>query len=295
MAQHGVVARRQLLGSDWGAGAIEDGLPAASCSRVHCGVYAVGHRALTSREGRWMAAVIAAGPGAVLSHRSAGSLWGSCRQMSILLEVTRATRCQARPGISKSHCGLLERRRGRADRGRDPGHLAAAHDARPGRRPRRCASWSGWSNEMEVLGLHGPLSIPRPAGAIPAQPWARRTCGRCWRTRQPSVESPATNSRRRFAVLLDTAGLPRPRLNADLAVRGRILRSRLPVGGAARLIVELDGRAAHGTRRAFERDRERDRLLLVDGWRVMRVTWRQLRDEPRRDCGLLADLSTLMR
>jgi very-short-patch-repair endonuclease len=59
-----------------------------------------------------------------------------------------------------------------------------------------------------------------------------------------------------------------------------------------RLIVELDGRAVHGTRQAFEADRERDRLLMVGGWRVIRVTWRQLRDERAR---IAADLRTALR
>jgi len=46
-----------------------------------------------------------------------------------------------------------------------------------------------------------------------------------------------------------------------------------------RLVVECDGFAAHGTRAAFERDRARDRELIVAGWRVIRITWRQLTDD----------------
>ena len=45
------------------------------------------------------------------------------------------------------------------------------------------------------------------------------------------------------------------------------------------LIAELDGRAVHGTARAFERDRARDRALSAAGWRVVRITWRQLSEE----------------
>jgi uncharacterized protein DUF559 len=61
---------------------------------------------------------------------------------------------------------------------------------------------------------------------------------------------------------------------------------------AQRLIVELDGRESHDTDLAFEKDRERDRLLLAEGWRVVRVTWRQLRDDGP---GVIADLRTLLR
>jgi very-short-patch-repair endonuclease len=46
------------------------------------------------------------------------------------------------------------------------------------------------------------------------------------------------------------------------------------------MAVELDGNATHATRSAFESDRARDRALVAGGWRVMRITWRQLLDEP---------------
>ncbi|HSR93536.1 MAG TPA: DUF559 domain-containing protein [Solirubrobacterales bacterium] len=77
----------------------------------------------------------------------------------------------------------------------------------------------------------------------------------------------------RFVAFLGRYKLPRPRRNADLSVRGRffVVDCLWP---DERLIVELDGQAVHGTRRAFEADRERDRLLLLDGWRVIRVIWR---------------------
>ena len=47
-----------------------------------------------------------------------------------------------------------------------------------------------------------------------------------------------------------------------------------------RVAVELDSRSVHGTNRNFESDQQRDRILLAEGWRTMRVTWRQLQDEP---------------
>jgi very-short-patch-repair endonuclease len=58
-----------------------------------------------------------------------------------------------------------------------------------------------------------------------------------------------------------------------------------------RTIVELDGYATHGTRSAFESDRERDRKLAVAGFRSIRVTWRQLRDDPQ---AVAADLRRLL-
>jgi len=90
--QHGVVARRQLALS---AAAVKHALATGRLHEIHRGVYAVGHRRLTQR-GRWMAAVLAGGPGAVLSHRSAAALHGIRRSDAV--EVTVAGR-RRRPGI----------------------------------------------------------------------------------------------------------------------------------------------------------------------------------------------------
>ena len=95
---------------------------------------------------------------------------------------------------------------------------------------------------------------------------------------------------RRFAALIDTHRLPRPRHNAPVAVRGRFYEVDC-LWPAQRVVVELDGRAVHGTKRAFEADRERDRILLAEGWRPMRVTWRQLQQEPER---IVSDLRRLL-
>lgn len=73
--QHGVVARRQLLELGLSAQAIQHRLVRGRLHRIDRGIYAVGRPAL-DREGRWMAAVLACGTGAVLSHGSAAALWG---------------------------------------------------------------------------------------------------------------------------------------------------------------------------------------------------------------------------
>ncbi len=93
-----------------------------------------------------------------------------------------------------------------------------------------------------------------------------------------------------FARLVAAHGLPSPRFNADLSIRGRFLKPDA-MWEREKLIVELDGRATHGTRQAFESDRARDRLLLLEGWRVARVTWLQLRDSPE---AVLAELRELL-
>jgi very-short-patch-repair endonuclease len=92
-----------------------------------------------------------------------------------------------------------------------------------------------------------------------------------------------------FVEFLGAHGLPRPRLNATLTVRGRLLRPDC-MWPEQRLIAELDGRDVHRTDRAFEADRQRDRILLVEGWRSTRITWRQLRDERQAIAADLRDL-----
>jgi putative AbiEi antitoxin of type IV toxin-antitoxin system len=73
--QHGVISYAQLLWAGLSPSGISRRVQAGRLHWIHRGVYAVGHRRVTI-EGRWMAAVLACGPGAALSHRSAAELWG---------------------------------------------------------------------------------------------------------------------------------------------------------------------------------------------------------------------------
>lgn len=73
--QHSVVAHRQLLALGFSPQAVRHRLANGRLHRVHRGVYAVGRPDL-SREGRWMAAILCCGEGAMLSHESAAALWG---------------------------------------------------------------------------------------------------------------------------------------------------------------------------------------------------------------------------
>jgi hypothetical protein len=81
----------------------------------------------------------------------------------------------------------------------------------------------------------------------------------------------------RFAALLARIDLPVPRLNVVLELDGGWVEADC-LWRDQRVIVELDGGQGHGTRSAFESDRERDRRLQAAGWRVVRVTWRQMHE-----------------
>jgi hypothetical protein len=104
--QHGVVARRQLLRLGLGEDAIDHRLSNGRLLRLERGVYAVGHAELR-REGRLIAAVLAAGDDAVLSHRSAAALWGLRPWGGTFTEMTAL----GRGGITKRPGRILHRSR----------------------------------------------------------------------------------------------------------------------------------------------------------------------------------------
>jgi len=89
-----------------------------------------------------------------------------------------------------------------------------------------------------------------------------------------------------FVAFVDEYGLRRPRMNGTLAMRGRFFEIDA-LWEDERVAVELDSRSVHGTDKNFESDKQRDRILLAEGWRTVRVAWRQLKDEPDE---LAADL-----
>lgn len=272
--QHGVVARRQLLQAGIGSDRIKGRIQRGQLHSLHPGVYAVGHL-VVDREGRWMAGVLACGPDAVLSHRSAAQLWGLLRRSAIEIEVTRSTGWRGQPGLA-------------IHRGSIPSDERMVVDGIPVTTVPRTildlAVLGNWTqvkralHEAEVQRLDDALSVADLLQRYPCRPGTRLL--RELLGSDLVAEGVTVNDfEELFEALVEKHDLPWPRFNADLAVAGRILRPDClwPDHG---LIVELDGRATHGTRRAFESDRERDRTLLAAGWRVMRVTWRQLQDDP---------------
>jgi very-short-patch-repair endonuclease len=232
-----------------------------------------------------MAAVLASGPGAVLSHRSAASLWGLSLSSRQGIEVTRPGKLRGRHGVVVHRAALPSDETTEVDGipvttvPRTILDLAAVATKRQVERA---------FNEAEVRQLTDRLSIP---DLLDRYPGRRGTAVlRAVLGDEGTLAGVTRNDfEERFALLIDAHGLPRPRFNADLAAGGRFFVVDC-LWDEAKLVVELDGRAAHGTRRAFEADRERDRLLLADGWRVVRITWRQLDAE----AALVADLRRLL-
>jgi very-short-patch-repair endonuclease len=142
-------------------------------------------------------------------------------------------------------------------------------------------------NEAEVQRLLRPLQLQRMLGRYP------RRHGTPALSAILDARDGITRSEleAKFSRLIRSANLPRPELNRLVTAGAQPFECDC-VWRPQRLIVELDGRAFHVTAAAFERDRARDRRLQAAGWTVVRVTWRQLREEPET---VVADLRTLLR
>jgi len=222
-----------------------------------------------------MGAVLSSGPGAVLSHRSAAALWGLLKPQGGAIEITT-------PRAARSRGSIIRRRAALANdevtiRQQIPVttvsrlllDLAVVLPMVGLQRVMREVEYLRLLDQRDIWGLPGRYSGRRGTGALRA--CLRRIGDRSdGRTRSP-LEA-------RFAAFVGRSGLPKPQLNAPISI-GRKLIEADCLWRSQRLIVELDGHAAHGTRSAFEDDRDRDRRLQAAGWRVVRVTWRQLRDE----------------
>jgi very-short-patch-repair endonuclease len=93
----------------------------------------------------------------------------------------------------------------------------------------------------------------------------------------------------RFLALCAQARIARPRVNAWIALDEGAVKADF-LWPEQRLVLETDGRRVHGSRRAFEQDRRRDQRLLLAGYRVVRLTWRQLVDNPDQIATLITAL-----
>lgn len=277
--QHGVLARRQLLELGMSGRTVDGRLGRDQLHEVFRGVYVLGSRRI-SRRGRWMAAVLAGGEDAVLSHRSAARLWRLLPPVAEWIDITCPPgRVVRRKGIVSHESPVQDDERLIKDGIPVTAPFRTVFDlaAVVGRRELERA----W-HEASVRELRAKVSLPMLLERYPGRRGARRL-----RTLLESSE-PETITRNdfeeAFLALIDAHGLLRPRMNADLALRGRFFEIDC-LWERERVAVELDSRGVHGTPKKFESDRLRDRILVAEGWRTMRVTWLQLRDEPEAIVG----------
>jgi hypothetical protein len=268
--QHGVIAHHQLRALGFRPTAIHRRITAGRLHHLHVGVYAVGH-SRTSAHGRWMAAVLACGPTAVLSHNDAAALWDLIRAHSGAIHVTTARRCHGRAGIVLHRSNL---------RPEDCTERESIPVTTPARTLLDLAETAPHSlleraiEQAEVLKLFDLRAVDR----LLARSHGRHGLGALTTAlRAYWGPGPVTRSEleRRFLELCRMAGLPPPAMN--MFVAGMEVDA---LWHKERLVVELDGRAYHRTRMAFERDRRRDAALQLAGYRVLRLTHLRLTTEP---------------
>jgi predicted transcriptional regulator of viral defense system len=277
-SQHGVVALPQLVVLGLGARSVRARVAAGRLHRFHRGVYAVGHPLVTA-EGRWMAAVLACGEGALLSHRSAGILWGLRESGGARVDVTTTRRVgRGRAGIRVHWRPSLGDADGGSCRGvpctsvaRTLLDLAVVVSA--GELERAC-------DRAEQLRLFDRWAIDELLGRTRGERGTRRMREMLEKL-DPSGVLTRTEIERLMLALCRNHPLPPPVVNGWIQLDG-IGFSPDFLWPAAKLIVETDGAETHRTRRAFEADRRRDQLLAEAGYTTLRFTWRQITGEPER-------------
>lgn len=285
LRQHGVVARRQLLGLGMSGDAVRGRLRRGSLHQIYRGVYVVGVRRI-SRKGRWMAAVLACGPEAVLSHRAAGCLHGFLLPSLNRLEVTVSPSKRARrPGVTCHEADLARDEITEIDGIPVTSLFRTLFDLVGDLKPRQFER--AWK-EVGVKRLTDRVPLVELIDRHPN----KRGAGALRRLQVSTKPIPVTRNEfeERFLTVLDADGLPRPRFNAPLHLRGQFFEPDC-LWEPQKLIAELDGGEVHNTDHAFQSDRKRDRILLAEGYRTTRITWEQLRDEPEE---VVADLRSAL-
>jgi hypothetical protein len=271
--QHGVVATRQLVRLGLTRRAVSHRAAVGRLHRIHRGVYAVGHPVL-GPDGRRMAAVLAAGPRAVLSHASAGALWELRPSAAAKTDVTvptaggRAQRAGIRihrvPGLAPGEATTL-----RGIPVTTPARTIL--DLAAMLQPRRLERVLDEAEQRELVDVPSLEALARARAGHRGAPRLLRVLA----AHAPGTTPTRGELEERFLALCDAHGFERPRVNSDAT--GREVDFLFPAAG---LIVETDSYRHHRTRAAFERDRVRDAIHAAAGYRTLRFTYRQVTDDP---------------
>jgi len=264
--QWGVVSLAQLRAAGLSADAVERRVRLGRLHRLYRGVYAVCDRALRV-EGRRMAAVLACGPGAVLSHRSAAAHWGLLATHQVGTDVTAPRSRQGVPGIRLHTSRCLDAQ----DTTRHEGMpittvhrtlLDLAATARDDQLERALA-------QAMYLQLYDHRAITdviaRSNGHRGTKVLEKAT------KQEPQLTKGAWEIR--MLRLVRSAHLPEPICNRPLHAPDHGECKPDFYWPAHNLIVETDGWEAHRTLAAFRSDRAKDAALTAAGYRVLRFTW----------------------
>ena len=287
--QHGVVTRAQLHAAGLGDKAIASRLRKGTLHRVHRGVYAVGHPP-TSIEARWMAAVLACGEGALLSHACAAVHWELLMPLGGLIDVSVPT-----GGGRARHRGVRVRRRPTLARGnRARGRGGAAGGATRGLAPRDApAAWrAGIGTNLRGIPVTTvPQTIEDLVGELEPR-LVRRAIRQAELKRHPLPPRRRTRSRsdleRDFLALCRRYHLPMPP-----QINVKIGDNRVDfLWPEQRLVVETDDFTYHRGSVAFEDDHQRDLELRQRGFAVNRYSSLQI---DLRPAAVAADVAESLR
>ncbi|HEY2771665.1 MAG TPA: DUF559 domain-containing protein [Solirubrobacteraceae bacterium] len=256
--------------------------------RIHHGVYGLLPKRMLTSHALFMAAVLACGPVAAVSHRSAADLLGLLRNRRVNIDVTIAGRSgRKRPGldIHRSRT-LLERDVTMVGPIRCTSVARTLLDIAPRVSEGQLTRAFDQSEILEVFDLH---AIKDQLKRNPTHPGCRRIRGVL------EQYTFSGQSRGEFEPWLHdhlrASGLPLPQRNEWIVLDdGERAICADFCWRAQKLIVETDGKRTHLTHRAFERDRRDDQRLIAAGWTVIRITWKQLMTEPDRVIALITEL-----
>lgn len=271
-AQHGVVARRQLVAPGASAHRVKSRVLSGRLRPIHRGVYQVGP--VAGRFAREMAAALACGPDVVVSHRSAGAMWEMLPSAGSTVPVELTT-CADNP-IRRP--GLVVHRTLRLDTG-EVTDLEGVPITTPARTLLDLSAVPNLRELEQALARaerSEPLSRTDLAYVVARR--RRRPGANALRALLSDGVIPAmarSEAEERFLLLVRKAQLPPPETN--VRVHGFEVDF---FWRPQRVVVEIDGFAYHGSPLSFEGDRRRDARLAAQGMQVIRVTWRQLTNEP---------------
>jgi very-short-patch-repair endonuclease len=270
-AQRGIAHRDQLAGVGVGRGAVDWRLSRSRMHHVFPRVVAIGNPVLEPL-GAETAALLYARDGSFLSHDTAAALWGIAPADPGRVHLTTiGRRVRARPGLQCHRVAAIDLRDLRLHRGfpvTAPARTLV--DLSEDRGPDELARAL---NEARVLGLLSDESLQGALDRFNGPSGTKQLRALLAAERGPVLSR--SELERRFRALIDQGQLPQPQYNVSLL--GYEVDVLWPL---ERLVVETDGFAVHGQRRAFEADRRRDQRLTAAGYTVIRVTYRQLIEEP---------------
>jgi len=276
-SQQGIVSASQLAAAGFGPNATGRRVAGGWLVRRHAGVYQLGVHC--GPLGDEMAALMACGAGSVLGH------WASMAVFDVRGREGRPVDVL----VPRDFAGQLDGVRRHVTRWLAPGDVVERHGMPVTVPARTLLDLAARISQRELERLVEDTQVRRLTSVGELQAMVERGAGRRGvrklRAIVEELDEPLFTRSEAERLLLATvraANLPLPRTNVRVA--GLEVDALWP---EQRLVVEVDGFAVHGTRVAFERDRRRDARLLLAGYRVIRLTWRQLTRERSSVVGLL--------